>query len=277
MPAAQRLFIFVVFATCLVVGISAHEYRSHYQHSQTATEDPHKQNDVLATQRPEDPVVLYTRWLAIFTAVLALATIVLVAATILLWRTTEGHAEHLEKSAQAAALAAQNMLRVSRPLCVMEDITLIPFEGAVPAIMLPEGASLMSLRGTIKNQGTSDGFARTMQVASTLRAGIGPLLIPQRVNEDAFVFRFGRLKAEESYETQSPIYQIPVSDDALAGHAGLFVWGWLRYADIHGVVRRSGFAFEWFAISDLVEGHFTPCGPSSYWYDIEEGQEGEKA
>jgi hypothetical protein len=136
MPPGQRLFLFIIFMLFIVLmigGTQQSQFAQHNQHNrQTNAEHAAKQNDVIAAEQPEEPIVYYTRWLVIFTAVLALATIVLVVATILLWRTTEGHAEHLEGSADAAkrfadaaATQARAAVGLAIPTVFVSDIKLL--------------------------------------------------------------------------------------------------------------------------------------------------------
>jgi hypothetical protein len=181
------------------------------------------------------------------------------------WKAHEASLEINRISANAAMLTAKNLLRTTRPLCVMEDLALEPFSGAVPDIELPEGYYLMSTYGTIANRGTANAFARDLQVVSSISEEIGePLALGAKPNN--LVFAFQELKFGESYRPSLSIHQTPVNEEFSRHETPLFVWGYLRYMDIHGVVRRSGFAFEWY---HFTQG-FSPCGGDDYWYDVEE-------
>lgn len=219
-------------------------------------------------------------WTAAFTGALFLVTAGLWGATWFLYLTTrkavvEGQAAiaAAQANAAAAALAARNLLRVARPLCVLDEIRLDSFTGRVPDIELPEGYFLMSLYGTIRNKGSADAFAKNMQVVSCVGA-IGDPLLPGN-DEEGSVFGYEQLKVGAEHSPVLPIRPIPVTDDAIK-RGGLFVWGWLRYADIHGVVRRSGFAFEWWPSFFVAPGSFSKCGSDSYWYDAEEEEKSDK-
>lgn len=212
---------------------------------------------------------------ATFTGVLAIFTLALVGVSA--WQGCQiKRAERLtvaalrasQRQARAAALTAKNLLRATRPFCVMESLTLEPFSGAVPDVVLPEGYFLMSTHGTITNIGTANAFARDLQVVSSVD-GLGEPLAPStEVNN--LVFAFHELKFGQSYTPPLPIHPTPVTEEFNRHDAPLFVWGYVRYMDIHGIVRRSGFAFEWI---HLTQG-FHPCGGSSYWYDLEEENAG---
>ncbi len=212
-----------------------------------------------------DPVALFTGALVIISAWQGL----------LILRAESGTQEALKiskRQAEASLLSAKNLLRSVRPLCVLVDITLETFSGAVPDIELPAGYYLKSVHGMIKNKGNGTAFAREIQLASCVGA-IGAKLEPE--GKSTTVFAFYELKADEVYFPPMPLYPIPLTAEAERGDTALFVWGWLRYADIHGIVRRSGFAFQWWTLGDVagIPATFIPCGPASYWYDIEEESE----
>jgi hypothetical protein len=185
----------------------------------------------------------------------------------------ETHAQAALDQAEASLLSAKNLLRSVRPFCVLQDIWLQPFSGEVPNIELPDGYYLKSVHGMIKNKGTGTAFAREIQLASCADGAIGAPLEPE--GKSTSVFGYYELKPDEVYEPLVPLYPIPITQEAENGAASLFVWGWLRYADIHGIVRRSGFAFQWWTLEGLskIPGTFIPCGPASYWYDVEEEPE----
>jgi hypothetical protein len=175
-------------------------------------------------------------------------------------------------SADAALLTAKNLLRASRPLCVMESLRLGTFSGAVPDIELPKGYYLMSVYGAIANRGSAVAFARDLRLVSCIDDKVGEPLRPNDENDvpgDNPVFAFSEMPAGQIYIPTLPFQATPVNDEFDRKEFPLFVWGYLRYSDLHGIVRRSGFAFEW----SFLTQSFHVCGGSGHWYDVEESEE----
>lgn len=184
---------------------------------------------------------------------------------------TEAQERVLRESVEAAMLTARNLLRASRPLCILDELKLDTFSGVAPVFEFKKGFFLMSVYGTFRNKGNSSAFARDMEMVSSVGPVIGEPLSPESTVQNR-VFAYRELKSGEPYTEHTPLHQMPVTKEGLDGRERMFIWGWLRYSDMHGIVRRSGFAFEWIAgIPDIVTpGYFQPCGPTSYWYDVEE-------
>jgi len=210
-----------------------------------------------------DPVAFFTFVLAVFTAILSIVSI---AQGYFLFRADNT----ARKAAEAASLTARNILRTNRPLCIMENIILSPFSGLVPDVSLPPGYRLMSIYGIIKNKGNGAAFARESQFSSRISPDIGEVITPE--SEADVFFGYGELGPGETYSPDYPMYPLPISDEELSKEGWkLYVKGWLRYADVHGVIRRSGFAFVWVpGFVQIAEDRFIRCGPSAHWYDVEE-------
>lgn len=213
----------------------------------------------------DERIADYTWWLAAFTAMLGVVSIVQISFLIRADYTAR-------KAADAASLTAKNLLRTNRPLCIMENIILAPFSGMVPKIQLPPGYRLMSIYGTIKNKGNGVAFARESQFSSRISPEIGDVITPE--NKADIFFGYGELSPGESYTPDWPMYPVPISDEDLSKEGWkLYVKGWVRYADVHGAIRRSGFAFEWVpGFIEIAADRFMPCGPSAHWYDVEESK-----
>lgn len=212
-------------------------------------------------------------WTAIFTGALTWYNTRLWRETKRLAEGAEIQSQQLERSIAAAELNAKNILRTTRPRIVWEDFKIVPFEGAVPPPeVLPEmrpGDYLKSIRGTVVNQGTARAFAKQGRMNSHIGDAIGPLVPSDDLKAEVFgSFEVGPDTREEF---PLPIHSVILSEEWERGKGKLFLWGWIRYGDIHGIIRRAGFAYE-YVRSAFVEdgGFFDPCGPAEYWYDVEE-------
>lgn len=94
-------------------------------------------------------------------------------------------------------------------------------------------------------------------------------MVPNDENDpprDDLVFAFSEMPAGQTYTPAVPIHPTPVNEEFDRKEYTLFIWGYLRYGDLHGIVRRSGFAFEW----NFLTQSFVVCG-GAHWYDVEEG------
>jgi hypothetical protein len=175
-----------------------------------------------------------------------------------------------QRSTKAAFLAARNTLRATRPRITFQTFWMnSSFEGAVPTIPIERGQYWQSIGGEAVNNGTAIGFVKQGELASSVGQIGEPIAAdttPSSIYGDV------PIGAREQYSPPLAVHTMLLSDAFDRGDAGpAFIWGWLRYSDIHGVIRRAGFAFEYTKpITSVEDGTFNPCGPESYWYDVEE-------
>lgn len=111
----------------LSVPAPPHSQAPHNESSSASTESKYPQGNEPETfwqRTTDDPIAVFNLLLVAFTGVLAAATIWLGYATLKLWRTTEGHAEHLENTAKAAtdqvAVARATMINGQRAYVTVE-------------------------------------------------------------------------------------------------------------------------------------------------------------
>ena len=90
---------------------------------------------------------------------------------------------------------------------------------------------------------------------------------------------FGRVPVSPDSELTDfgPNAAFPIPDherDRLISHdRTLYIYGYIRYFDVFGVFRRTGFMFELVPVSfDPEDSPFAMC-PHTYWYDEEEREE----
>jgi hypothetical protein len=205
-----------------------------------------------------DPVALFTGLLVVVSSFQGY----------LILRAEAGTREALKIAAvqaDAAKLSARNLLRATRPYIKLESITLETFSGLVPNVEVPAGQELRSIHGTFKNQGTAVGFIAEYAFQANTGGALGkPLEVREPQSGGAYA-----IKQDETHTPELPLDWAPYEVTPKNFLRWMKVWGWVKYTDIHGIRRRSGFAFSHFRM-DGVESFFFATGGSSYWYDIEE-------
>jgi hypothetical protein len=278
MPPEQRLLIVVVLAFLFVLGIGVAQ-QSEFAHrnqgrQQANTEHQAKETDVLAAQHSEDPIVYYTRWLVIFTAALAIATIVLVVATIMLWRTTEGHAEHLGGSARAAQTAADAALEQAQIMRVAQ--------AAAIAIDKPQARLMIAISGAVDGLGVYVTLANNgNSVTRNMCGQSATTFVSEEVNFVFDNFQAGDMPAmmvgpHSTIDTNQ--INISVGHILLAtGNQGhLFLSGWLEYDDIFFPLtkrHRMEYCFKIGIEGNLAPGQcqvrFNSYGTRNRHYDVD--------
>lgn len=51
------------------------------------------------------------------------------------------------------------------------------------------------------------------------------------------------------------------------GLKSLYVYGFVRYSDLFGVTRETGFIYELYPDREKTGGEFVFCTPHPYWFD----------
>lgn len=183
-------------------------------------------------------------------------------------------------AASRAAKAAQDAvywnIRAERPRLILKTIMPEGFENArnAPADDVP---LIVAARATVENTGTRTAIILYAQMTHSW--GLPPVPPePEDGNKDWIGNT--NVPAGESYEFPGQLvaFQLQFDDSQLVFdyQKELFLYGFVRYADVHGTTWRAGFAFEYHPLDitkGSAEGMFFNCGPTSYWYDIEEKRE----
>lgn len=176
-------------------------------------------------------------------------------------------------AALASSRAANRMLQVDRPFLSMAEMT----SDGLEILLTPpitDGERPIGIRCKIHNHGTRVGFLQG--IAMDYRFGELPAEPPAIVAR-----KFNWYYAVEAGETFTPTalaevlkIQMSAADKVIANKSEFFVFGFVLYSDMHGMLRRSGFAVNFVAGSvgnDETElPRFMTCGPATYWYDKED-------
>lgn len=245
--------------------------------------------DALSQERSEAAWwgISYEGWIAIFTLALVASTMALAGSTLLLWRATERAVERAEKSATrqsqdmqdsiaAARLTAKNLLRVTRPMLVPVNLRLRAFEGRVPRALKEQPGPYASVFCDFKNTGTAIGFIKAAVFGTSI--GTAPARMPTNA---PVMLGYHSVGPDCTLAHELPVTHASFPESILAATTSseetLFVYGWCRYADLHGIVRRGGFCFELYPdvllAETLQQMQFRPSGPAEYWYDVEESND----
>ena len=174
-----------------------------------------------------------------------------------------------EDRAAASDRAIAAAARDTRPLIQMRALRLTAFSPSTDKYVIDDEHYMRSIRGDLWNEGSAQGYVMAVRIESRLASTIGAMLPP---DETGSVLH-GRkpLGVGEIWTPGDPV-NAALLDASFEKHLlTLYAWGWVRYTDAHGIVRRSGFAFEYLPSGENpAGGAFRPCGPSHYWYDIED-------
>ncbi|HEX4293174.1 MAG TPA: hypothetical protein VHZ29_03505 [Rhizomicrobium sp.] len=174
----------------------------------------------------------------------------------------------MARAADATALMARNLLRATRPLITMQGIYLERYDEEFERFECGDGSYVKTIHGTLVNQGKAKGFVKETWFEATLATVIGA---PAQVATGDAIPGYHDIEPAQLHRPLWPFYYITLNDEFDRRELPFYVWGWIRYADVHGIVRRSGFAFEFFPVDDdpYSKGFFQPC-ERAYWYDVEE-------
>ncbi len=138
------------------------------------------------------------------------------------------------------------------------------FTGLVPKVELAEGEALQCIYGTFRNQGTATGFIGDFCI-STNMGKFGPPLSPDSEESEPLFFGAVELKSDDIFSPTARLTWVALETVPKNYFRTLKVWGWVRYTDIHGIKRRSGFGFSYFRIveADETPGVFAFVFPST--------------
>lgn len=173
-------------------------------------------------------------------------------------------------AARFAAETARVMRNAERPYFTTCDEVLSRWDDLESSPYTPVEVHL-----AIENVGRGVGFLKAIAIAWEIAAegtqGTKPLVIRSE---------FGRIPIRAdaiwSAEAACEVFQIPPDERAaiLASRQFLYVYGYLRYSDNFGTIRRTGFMFEFVPDREFpaVIGAFVMC-PHAMWHDAEDGQE----
>jgi hypothetical protein len=222
-------------------------------------------------------VTLSDYLIGLFTLILAISTIGLWWQTERLAKEADDQSEKMSASVRAMEKQAKNARLVHRPFLTIRGIALAPFEGRVPGpteVVLDNGKTgvLAVVKCVFENRGHSMCQLLGAYFISNTGRAIGPMPDPS-TNSLFGDFIIGE---GSTYDPGLPICTSVLPKD-LKWDKGdsTFVCGWVRYADLFGIIRRHGFAYEYYQpiTGELFGDHFVSCGPESYWYEVEESEE----
>jgi hypothetical protein len=205
-------------------------------------------------------------------------------ATDRLWRISQIHAGHTEQSvtiaqnaanaARSAAAAATEQARIMRNA---ERPYLIPHE---PELMLSQNAfkgsdRVMEVHFDIENLGNGTAFVDSYGIAREIcRDGEqGNVALSVRTDFARMPVTGSSIwKADLAFELFS--FTEDEKTNVARGRRRLFVYGYLRYSDIFGIFRRTGFIFEGLSRSlEMERSYLVIRSDHNWWYDIEEEPE----
>lgn len=178
-------------------------------------------------------------------------------------------------AAKAAINSVKVMRNAERPYLIPGGMRLEDFWKAAHGY---DGDLLVKVMCDFKNIGRSVGFLSGLGIAHEVcfegrQGGVEPT-----VREG-----FGRIPisvdATRQFGLPIDAFQIGAADvRAIRSNTKtLYVYGFIRYVDLFGVVRRTGFIFEFVQNPTMEDGGaFAVCAPHRYWYDVEEKPEGEQ-
>jgi hypothetical protein len=176
-------------------------------------------------------------------------------------------------SARDAAIAATEAARIARNA---ERPYLTPFvpklKNWTEAILEANEFKVMEVHLDITNVGKGVGFIKGYAIAHEIciegKQGNVPLTV-----QDGFSMLPLREDGELDAGAAFDVFQIS-ADDRLAMiefDRSLYIYGYTRYSDLFGIVRRSGFMFEF--IPDKLhpeKSSFVMCNSAKWWHDEEE-------
>lgn len=174
-----------------------------------------------------------------------------------------------ENRAAAADRAIEDAKRDKRPLVLMKALRLEPFSPGAERYAVNDESYLKSVCGELWNEGSALGAVTAVRIQCRLAPAIGDMLPA----DEASAVLHGRkpLGMGEVWSPERPLQAAWLNSSFDKHLLTLFAWGWVKYADNFGVVRRSGFAFEYVPTGEGGNGgEFRPCGPSTYWFDVED-------
>jgi len=244
------------------------------------TEIEHTESRYYAAQQKEDWRRKYWCDVNASDYFLVLFTLALAVSTFFLWRETERLAEgaddqakKMQASIDATQLMAKNILRAQRPLIVSTNVRFGDPKRKPSKIVVP-GSVDVSLYCDYANRGNAVGYLKAVWFEIDWGDTPGPISLPSK--DDQVLLDFMAVKPDAIFMSPEPaVPSLRVDEKRLfAGHDQMFVHGWVRYTDVHQVMRRSGFCYVAYPDAtlkqDVKDVIFTEAGPAEYWYDIEE-------
>lgn len=284
MPPAQRLLIFIIFATFLVTAIGWREqasfYKHHHQQQQSSAEHTNKQEQInhkgtFWQRTTDEPIAVFNLLLVIFTAVLAVATIALGIGTFKLWQTSAIYAGHMEESASAAKKAAEAASRqadafiaVEAPTPAFAGIKIVERLDALgraggrdPVVAVPIPEFFQPLIWPInigKNPLRIMGFCFEHHIGDSLApipfyySIVGTNIVLKQDEPGTWIMQ------ENAVCQLSPEHQRDIN----SGKTFLWIFGFIAYLGLLKEVRNLGFSVRWRNGQGLV-----PDGPPAYSYD----------
>lgn len=268
----------IAFTFAIVAVPALTSFDGRYKAEDVASYDQPEQEAIhTVTVTSDNRLAEYTFWLSIFTAVLATGTLALWYVT---WaalrharedserqaRETAQSLQIAEKGAKASEASAERALRTDRPFIFSDDIT-----ADEPGLRRIKDGYGIKLLCHFRNVGTRPAIVRLLAItystdalAETLPATIGDV-----------DFDWGIVLPGDPIQRAVPMQTEDISqaeaERVNAGAKRFFVFGYIRYGDVHGISRRSGFAYQFIVPhSTAAKATFMKCGPSQYWYDVEE-------
>jgi hypothetical protein len=174
-----------------------------------------------------------------------------------------------DAAAKAAEESAKHLRNAERPYLTPFDPELRFFAKAVSKTDHTGGYVEVHL--DITNIGKGIGFIKGYGIAHEICAnkaqGNAPLIVRDHIGR-MILGPDGKLDAGAPFDA----FQIePADGEAMMKYTKtLYVYGYVRYLDLFGIMRRTGFMFEFVPLlTEPEKSVFVMC-PSPWWYDKEE-------
>jgi hypothetical protein len=194
----------------------------------------------------------------------------LVGACLLFWTLYEGRraGNAATRAANAAGETIRVMRNAERPYFTIFDPELRDFAEAVRD---KDWGRVLKAHLDVWNIGKGVGFLQAY--------GIAHEICPEGKQGDVTLIEWdiiGRMpvSADAKLDTNLPYHVFQISDAEreaiLSDRKNLYLYGFLRYSDLFGVVRRTGFIFEFVAYRNSPENSVFVMCRHPMWYDTEE-------
>lgn len=166
----------------------------------------------------------------------------------------------------------REMIRLERPYLIAQSFS---HKGLPTAAKLNGGDCLATISGAVINHGDRMAILHSVHANFDWRKE-EELPLPLLPSTSSAFFMHQAIRPPDPY-IQNPwfgkVLPAQAVNDIVADGQYWFLYGYLRYSDPHGIIRRSGFAFRYkrgTAPVELPPVQFSVCGPGEYWYDVEE-------
>jgi hypothetical protein len=206
-------------------------------------------------------------------------TLAEIGALILTLAATAWAAIAASRSAIAAQQSAALATRVDRPYLVLSGLRLTGLANGGDVGLPDQKNHLVQVESSVKNLGSRIAFIKAVAM-ETNKAGQNR--DPRSARPSAEWKGPHGLAPNEELSGKVPVglfsMKPPEIRDIQNSRQPFYVFGFIRYGDIHGTVRRTGFAYRFYPSLLARDGYtddgtFIGVGPDSYWYDIEEPTE----